>query len=132
MTLKKTLSNRFWLILLGVIVAGSALAAWLLLSRVSTGSIAAIYLDGELVERIDLAAVTESYTRTYTGKSGITDVVEVARGKIRVKEADCPDQVCVHQGWIETGIVPVVCLPNALVIQIEDGSAEPEIDGAVG
>ena len=131
MTLKKTLSNRFWLILLGVIVAGSALAAWLLLSRVSTGSIAAIYLDGELVERIDLAAVTESYTRTYTGKSGITDVVEVARGKIRVKEADCPDQVCVHQGWIETGVVPVVCLPNALVIQIEDGSAEPEIDGAV-
>ena len=132
MTLKKTLSNRFWLILLGVIVAGSALAAWLLLSRVSTGSIAAIYLDGELVERIDLAAVTESYTRTYTGKSGITDVVEVARGKIRVKEADCPDQVCVHQGWIETGVVPVVCLPNALVIQIEDGSAEPAIDGAVG
>ena len=132
MTLKKTLSNRFWLILLGVIVAGSALAAWLLLSRVSTGSIAAIYLDGELVERIDLAAVTESYTRTYTGKSGITDVVEVARGKIRVKEADCPDQVCVHQGWIDTGVVPVVCLPNALVIQIEDGSAEPEIDGAVG
>ncbi|MCI5705317.1 MAG: NusG domain II-containing protein [Pseudoflavonifractor sp.] len=130
--MKKTLSNRFWLILLGVIVAGSALAAWLLLSRVSTGSIAAIYLDGELVERIDLAAVTESYTRTYTGKSGITDVVEVARGKIRVKEADCPDQVCVHQGWIETGVVPVVCLPNALVIQIEDGSAEPEIDGAVG
>lgn len=132
MTLKKTLSNRFWLILLGVIVAGSALAAWLLLSRVPTGSIAAIYLDGELVERIDLAAVTESYTRTYTGKSGITDVVEVARGKIRVKEADCPDQVCVHQGWIETGVVPVVCLPNALVIQIEAGSAEPEIDGAVG
>lgn len=132
MTLKKTLSNRFWLILLGVIVAGSALAAWLLLARVPTGSIAAIYLDGELVERIDLAAVTESYTRTYTGKSGITDVVEVARGKIRVKEADCPDQVCVHQGWIETGVVPVVCLPNALVIQIEDGSAEPEIDGAVG
>lgn len=132
MTLKKTLSNRFWLILLGVIVAGSALAAWLLLSRVPTGSIAAIYLDGELVERIDLAAVTESYTRTYTGKSGITDVVEVARGKIRVKEADCPDQVCIHQGWIETGVVPVVCLPNALVIQIEDGSAEPEIDGAVG
>lgn len=132
MTLKKTLSNRFWLILLGVIVAGSALAAWLLLSRVPTGSIAAIYLDGELVERIDLAAVTESYTRTYTGKSGITDVVEVARGKIRVKEAGCPDQVCVHQGWIETGVVPVVCLPNALVIQIEDGSAEPEIDGAVG
>ncbi|MFR1051307.1 MAG: NusG domain II-containing protein [Oscillospiraceae bacterium] len=130
--MKKTLSNRFWLILLGVIVAGSALAAWLLLSRVPTGSIAAIYLDGELVERIDLAAVTESYTRTYTGKSGITDVVEVARGKIRVKEADCPDQVCVHQGWIETGVVPVVCLPNALVIQIEDGSAEPEIDGAVG
>ena len=121
MTLKKTLSNRFWLILLGVIVAGSALAAWLLLSRVPTGSIAAIYLDGELVERIDLAAVTESYTRTSTGKSGITDVVEVARGKIRVKEADCPDQVCVRQGWISDSTVPVVCLPNQVIVEIVGG-----------
>lgn len=130
--MKKPLSNRFWLILLAVILAGSALAAVFLFSRVPTGSTAAIYLDGKLVDRIDLSTVTEAYTLTYTGKSGITDVVEVAPGKIRVKEADCPDQVCVHQGWIETGVVPIVCLPNALVIQIEDGSAEPEIDGAVG
>lgn len=130
--MKKTLSNRFWLILLTVVVSGSALAAWLLFSRVSTGSTAVIYLDGEQVNRIDLSAVTESYTLTYTGKSGITDVVEVAPGKIRVKEATCPDQVCVHQGWIKNGVAPLVCLPNALVIQIEDGSTEPEIDGAVG
>lgn len=130
--MKKPLSNRFWLILLAVIVACSALAAVLLFSRVTTGSTASIYLDGVLVERIDLSTVTDTYTIVYTGKSRITNVVEVAPGKIRVKESDCPDQVCVHQGWIETGVVPVVCLPNALVIQIDDGSSEPKIDGAVG
>lgn len=132
MILKKPLSNRFWLILLAVVMAGSALAAWLVFSRTPSGSTAVIYLDGEEVNRIDLSAVTEAYTLTYTGKDGITNVVEAAPGKIRVKEATCPDQVCVHQGWIENGVVPVVCLPNALVIQIEDGSAAPEIDGAVG
>ena len=129
---KKTLSSRVWLILLGAVLALSALAALFLFLRAPKGSIANLYLNGECIESIDLSAVTETYTIPITGKGGITDVVEVAPGKIRVKEADCPDQVCVHQRWIETGVAPIVCLPNTLVIQIEDApGSEPGVDAVV-
>jgi hypothetical protein len=83
------------------------------------------------VERIDLSAVKETYTLTYTGKSGVTDVVEVSPGQIRVLEADCPDQICVKQGWIKNSVAPIVCLPNALVIQITD-APDAGVDAVVG
>ena len=51
-------------------------------------------------------------------------------GRIRVSAADCPDQVCVEQGYISDGTVPIVCLPHGLVIEIVGG--EEPLDGAAG
>ncbi len=127
----KIKSNRFWLGILGGLLVLCAAAALFIFTRTSTGTVAVITLDGAEAARIDLSAVTQDYTISYTGKSGITNLVEISPGKIRVREADCPDQVCVRQGWIETGVAPIVCLPNSLVIQIT-GASDPEIDGAVG
>lgn len=123
----KTHSNKFWLILLAAIMVVSALAAFFVRSRVPRGTVAVITLDGQEVHRVDLSAVTRGYTLSCTGKSGITNVVEVAPGAIRVREADCPDRICVHQGWIRTGVAPIVCLPNSLTITIEGG--ESGLDG---
>lgn len=118
--MKQVHSNRFWLLVLGSLVLLSGIAAGILFFGRKPGSMACIYLDGALQTQIDLSTVTEPYTLSYTGSSGITNLVEVAPGKIRVQKADCPDQICVHQGWIQTSIQPVICLPNALVIQIDD------------
>jgi len=49
------------------------------------------------------------------------NTVEVEAGRVRVSQADCPDQICVRQGWISDGTVPIVCLPNQLIVQIEGG-----------
>ncbi len=129
--MRKTRSNRFWLLLLGGLLVLSALAAAYIFTRTPSGTTAVITLDGQEVERIDLSAVTESYELTFTGSSGVIDVVEVAPGRIRVRSATCPDQICVHQGWIETGVAPIVCLPNTLVIQITD-APDPGVDAVVG
>ena len=59
-----------------------------------------------------------------------TNTVQVEPGRIRVSAADCPDQVCVHQGWISTGVVPIVCLPHQIVIEITGG--ESYADAAAG
>jgi len=128
--MKKGLSSRTWLCILGGILVLSAAAAVWVYTRTPVGSTAVITLDGAEQARIDLSTVTEPYTLTYTGKTGVTDVVEVSPGKIRVKEATCPDQVCVRQGWIETGVAPIVCLPNRLVIKITGNSNH--IDGIAG
>lgn len=45
------------------------------------------------------------------------NVIQVLDGKIRVLEADCPDHTCVRTGWLRSDALPIVCLPNRLVIR---------------
>lgn len=88
----------------------------------STSLIAEIYQDGDLCQSIPLNEVTESYTLTFTGTNGGTNTVEVRPGSIGILSADCPDKLCVHQGFIDSSLLPITCLPNRLVIQIKENS----------
>ena len=45
-------------------------------------------------------------------------VEEIRGGEIRMTEADCPDQICVHTGWIDQEHDMIVCMPNKVVVQI--------------
>ena len=43
--------------------------------------------------------------------------VEVKDKKWHVREADCPNQLCVKMGWAdENSIIPITCLPNEVFI----------------
>ena len=101
----------------------------------ASGLIANIYMDGECVRSIDLGSLKETELFTVTGPIG-DNVIQAEPGRIRVTHADCPDQVCVHMGWLsEESAMPIVCLPNKLVISLEDTPAMSgggEIDGVVG
>ncbi len=102
---------------------------WILVqSRQSQESEALIYQDGVLLERINLALVDTPYTFTVTGEGGCTNVIEVRPGSIGVLSADCPDQLCVHQGFTDSSLVPIVCLPNRLVIQVDAPSSSAQTD----
>ena len=35
-----------------------------------------------------------------TGRDGIPVVIEAADGRIRFYSSGCPDQICVHSGWL--------------------------------
>ena len=88
-------------------------------SEHTTGTIIAdIYQNGQLVQSITLDTVEESYTFTITGENGCYNEIEVRPGGIGILSADCPDKLCVHQGFISTSLLPITCLPNHLVIQI--------------
>lgn len=119
-------STRFWIAVIAVLLVLS-LGGTLLMSR-RDGHTAAVYQDSELLRVIDLDKVDEPYTFTIESPDG-TNTVEVQRGRLRVSRADCPDQVCVRQGWL-TGSRPIVCLPHKLVIQFERGEAG--VDGVSG
>lgn len=120
--------TRTWVILfviLFAVLAGLAFA----LSRIQTeGTIANIYQDGECIYSIDLSAVTETETITVEDDNGHVNVIEVENGRIRVSEANCPDQVCVETGWLSSSLKPIVCLPAKLVIQIESDPETEELD----
>nr|WP_318684815.1 NusG domain II-containing protein [uncultured Acetatifactor sp.] len=107
-------------------------ALWITLgSKKEEGVTADVYQDGVLIESIDLSAVPESYTLTVTGENGCTNVVEVRPGSIGIISADCPDQICVRQGFIGSPLLPITCLPNKLVIQLRGHDAASEDGGTV-
>lgn len=51
------------------------------------------------------------------GTRGV-NVVAVEPGRIRVAEADCPDEVCVHTGWIDGPATPIACVPHGLTVTV--------------
>lgn len=81
-----------------------------------------IYQNGDLLESIALDEVVAPYTFTLTGDNDCTNEIQVRPGSIGIISADCPDKLCVHQGFIDSTLLPITCLPNRLVIQIRTES----------
>ncbi len=117
---------------LGVSLLAVAACAvlFLLLPRGTDRPVARIVLDGELVEEIDLTRVGTPYSFSVESGSGGENTILVEPGRIRVSQADCPDRICVGQGFISDGTVPIVCLPHKLIVEIVGGGEE--LDAAAG
>lgn len=43
-------------------------------------------------------------------------------GRIRFADADCPDRVCVHTGWISRSGQIAACVPGRLILKIIGGT----------
>lgn len=118
--------KKFGLIIAFVIIAAFA---FLIFGSDSSNNtrIAEIRSNGRLIRRIDLSSVTSTYEFN-VDFDGRSNTVAVKRDSIAVVAADCPDLICVHTGEIHDGSVPIVCLPNKLVIKIvgSDGSDVPD------
>ena len=80
------------------------------------GELANIYCNGSLIKSINLSKVEESYTIDVEGHN----TVLVEKGQISMLKADCPDKLCVKQGKIKSADYPIVCLPNKIIIRIEE------------
>ena len=124
------MSRNAKIILILLLAAAVLSAGFLLLQQKKVSSpVARITRDGELIREIPLDEVEESYSLVVEDEAG-SNTILVEPGRIRVSEADCPDQVCVNQGFISDGTVPVVCLPHKLMIEIVGGGSE--FDAAAG
>lgn len=103
----------------------SFLCIFLLKTNQKKGSIANVYYENQLVLSIDLQDKT---TRTYEveGYNG-TVLILTANGKVKVVEEKSPKHLCSKQGFIEHFYETIICLPNKIVIKIENN----ELDGVV-
>lgn len=68
----------------------------------------------QILVRVDLPA--EEIHRLDGAYGHIT--VEVSGYRARVVTADCPDQVCVHTGWLGPVVNRSICVPNRLVLEL--------------
>lgn len=91
-------------------------------------AVATIARDGAVIDTIDLDAVDEPCTLRLDDERGV-NVVAVEPGRIRVVEADCPDEVCEHTGWIDSAATPIACVPHGLTITVtREGGASDGLD----
>lgn len=85
-----------------------------------------LYQNGELLQTICLDTVTGEYTFDISGENDATNTVCVRPGSIAIVSASCPDQICVHQGFTSTSLLPITCLPNRLVIRVREEVSVPD------
>lgn len=90
------------------------------LNRASSSTQEAVLsVDGEEIKTFDLSDKSQTYPYRYEEKDGDYNLIEVKDGRIRIKEADCGDQICVRRGWIDQSDETIVCLPHKLLIEIK-------------
>jgi hypothetical protein len=59
------------------------------------------------------------YSSDHSSSYDYYNVVQISSGKVRVSEASCKNQVCVHHSAISRSGESIVCLPNRLAVRIE-------------
>ena len=64
------------------------------------------------------------------GKDGITVVIRVEQGAVRFESSGCPDQTCVHSGWLSDAGDAAACLPAGVALRVTGG--EPPVDAIAG
>ena len=90
--------------------------------------VAYIYSDEKLMYKINLHTVSEPYQIKVKSPSGGYNIIEVRKDSIGVTEASCPDKICKQTGFTHSSALPVICIPNKLVIKIiSPSSSSPDL-----
>lgn len=94
-----------------------------------SGNQVEVRVSGEVVGRYSLS---ENQTVTIQGAENGKNILTIQDGKAWMREADCPDLVCVKKGKIYRVGESIICLPNKVVIEIKKGTdhktREDEVD----
>jgi hypothetical protein len=87
-----------------------------------------IEVNGKLAYKLPLNNDTAIVVKGIIGDT----IVEIKNRKVRIKESPCPNKICVHQGWIDSGAI--ICLPNRVMVFIEgsEGKENKTIDAITG
>ncbi len=106
-----------------VLAAALAVALFLWFGQPSATQVTIQYPDGKSA----VYSLMRDRVLEVDGNNEIRLIVEIQNGKARVRESTCPDQVCVHGGWLSRSGQIAACVPAGLCVQILGGDAV--IDG---
>lgn len=85
---------------------------------------AAIYQNGTLIK-----IISTDHEETFCIEDGENwNEITVDKDGIHVSGASCPDKICMHTVWKGKGSLPIVCLPNHLVITAAPEETDDEFD----
>lgn len=120
--MKKALSKKdIALIVIIIVVATGAFLLHNVLKDSGAGT-AMIKVDGKIEGTYSLNEDQE--IKINNG----SNILQIRNGKAKMIEADCPDQLCVHQKAISASGESIICLPNRVIVQVES-KVNSELDG---
>ena len=88
----------------------------------SQGSIIVITRNGELYGTYNLSQ--NQTIEIENTDHEVTNTLQIKDGVAKMIEADCPDKLCMHQKAISVSKENIVCLPNRIVVTVEDDDTE--------
>jgi len=100
---------------------------WFVRASTSDKVVAIVTYREKEILRIDM-----SVDNNYVVQGTLGDVfIEVKDRALRVEKETSPYHLCSIQGWVEFANVPIVCLPNHIVIMIQNSKSQPEGEDSV-
>ncbi len=121
--------NRYITAALLSLLLISLAAMYLLQHRVAEDNLTVeIYKNNQLYRQIPLSEATSEEIRV-ADSDGHYNVVEIAGGGVRVREADCPNQICVKTGWLSKPGQISFCAPNKVKVVIKGKANQLSVPG---
>ena len=117
--------NLILILVIAAVACAGLFATRLMGANTDADTATVVIRDGE--QNVYELPLGQDATKTITPDLG-TNVIEIKDGRVHVEEADCPNQDCVHQGWIDAAGQQIVCLPHKLTVDIVDEGAEAAYD----
>lgn len=85
------------------------------------GSMINITVDGTLYGNYELSEPQEIPIEL---DGRIANIIVIENGSAHMKDADCPDRLCMRQGSIDQDGQTIICLPHKLVVEVTGGKKE--------
>lgn len=107
--------RRVDICLIGALLLLSAVLYFVINGGRTAGGTAVVRVDGE---------ITETHALSEDGEfslNGGTNVLVIENGEAYMKDAVCPDKLCVKQGRIHYSGQCITCLPKHLTVTVEGG-----------
>ncbi len=136
------------MILIAVILV-AALSTWIVFRQLNSEStledgVAVVYYNSSKILEIELedgsykvydeSRIIEiddtKFTYHVEGSNPYGVLIKYENNKVRVIDEESPKHICQTQGWTNSSLFPLTCLPNNIVIAIETGGfVLPPVDG---
>lgn len=92
---------------------------------VAQGQTVRVEIDGKPVY---ILPIDRNSAVSVEGPLGKTEI-EIKDHKVRITESPCNNKLCIRQGWTRQGTI--ICLPNRIIVTIEDESHQSETVDAI-
>jgi hypothetical protein len=105
-------------VLFSFLMLASLSGMFLIHQVVAQGQTVRVEMDGKPVY---ILPIDSNNAVSVEGTMGKTEI-EIKDHKVRITSSPCNNKLCVRQGWTQQGTI--ICLPNRILVTIEDESQQ--------